>query len=258
MSSLEPGINDERLHQLVDEGARRSGLEKLRKDNFEEILDRLRSLVQKGSTLLDVGAAHGWFLEAAARRGFQATGVEPDAAVHQATVARGVPLRHGFFPDVLGESERFNTIVFNDVFEHIPNARATLLACREHLSAGGVLVLNLPSSDGFFYRLATLLLKVRLSGSYFDRLWQVGMPSPHLHYFNARNLEALAVQCGFKRLAAFSLPSLRMKGLYTRIAYAGGSWIRNVAVWAAVVVASPFVRAFKSDIVVVVLQKVDR
>jgi len=50
-----------------------------------------------------------------------------------------------------------------------------------------VLVLNLPTSGGSLYRVAKLLCRFGAKG-FFERLWQRNLPSPHLHYFDDRNL----------------------------------------------------------------------
>ena len=146
--------------------------------------------------LLDVGCAHGWFIERASSR-FDVTGIEPDAGVAAATRARGLPVRSGFFPDVLGPDECFDVIVFNDVLEHIPDINTTLVACWQHLAPGGCVIVNAPSSRGLLYRLSVLLARTGL-GRAFDRMWQLGFPSPHVHYFATTNLVLLAHKAGFE------------------------------------------------------------
>ncbi len=57
------------------------GLEDLRRANFEQLLDQMRRFdPPAGRTLLEVGCAKGWFLEAATARGFTVFGLEPEAA----------------------------------------------------------------------------------------------------------------------------------------------------------------------------------
>src|SRR6187549_1124367 len=86
-SDLEPAIGDPDCATL-DEGLRGEALQDLRRQNFERILDVLEPMRTPGNArLLDVGCAHGWFLEAARSRGYDALGLEPDAAI--AALARG-------------------------------------------------------------------------------------------------------------------------------------------------------------------------
>ena len=256
-AAFSPSINDEVLHSKIDEQARESGLKSLRQSNFKRLVDVLQTVHPKAETLLDVGCAHGWFVEAASRS-FNVLGIEPDQAVYASTSSRGLPVRLGFFPDALEADERFDIIVFNDVFEHIPDSEAILRACHEKLNENGVLLLNLPSSSGFFYKLSKLFHRIGLS-SFFDRLWQKGMPSPHLHYFNTKNLSDFLGDNGFETVKDGSLPTLQLAGLYTRISCSGDmNFLKSLAICACVAVALPIIRIFPSDIVYVVARKKSR
>jgi SAM-dependent methyltransferase len=141
------------------------------------------------------------------------SGNEPEGDI---AAASGVPVRVGFFPDVLAADERFDLIVFNDVLEHLPDVHAALAACAAHLTPGGWLVVNAPCRRGVFYRTARALAKFGRPAA-FDRLWQAGFPSPHVHYFDASTLVALAARHGFAAVAATRLPSVRAQGLMARI-----------------------------------------
>ena len=254
-AALAPSINDPALHAQLDEQGREQALGALRRSNFAALLQRLSALGRPaGGALLDVGAAHGWFLQQAAGR-FEVLGIEPDQAMQLRCAAAGLPVRAGYFPQVLDAGERFGVIVFNDVFEHLPDPPAALAACRHHLLPGGLLVLNLPSSRGPFYRAARLLRRLGIGGP-FDRLWQKGMPSPHLHYFDPGNLSRLAAAAGFEPAYSGELPALRWRGLYARVAYAApGAHLRNALAWLAAALAWPLLRAFPSDIALVIMRR---
>lgn len=254
-AALQPTINDDAAHAQVDEAEREAGLKGIRQQNFEVIIDHAARLAPPAATsLLDVGSAHGWFLEAAAGR-FGVLGLEPDTGVAAATAARGLPVRQGYFPDALRDGERFDLIVFNDVIEHIPDIRAALAACHARLAPDGLLILNLPSSAGLFYRLAKLLARAGVRGP-FERLWQKGLPSPHVHYFRPSNLTALAESEGFTLQLSTELPAVRAAGLMARLRCAGKS--RPAALYAtylAVLLALPVLRAFPSDIALCLYRK---
>lgn len=252
-SLLTPSINEAPAHGAIDEGLRDSGLRDLREHNFAMLLDRVTPLLP-GPRLLEVGSAHGWFVHAASARGLDTLGIEPDEAVCAAALRSGLPLRPGYFPQALQPGERFDAIVFNDVFEHIPGAVETLAACAQRLDAGGLLVLNLPSSRGLFYRTAKAFRRAGVRG-FFERLWQKGLPSPHVHYFHADNLARLGRPQGFEPIATFHLPSVRLRGLYHRIAYVRTPlrWMAPL-VWAGVVAGWPLL-ALLPDIFVVVFRR---
>lgn len=252
---LEPAINAPTAHQEIDESARETGLRHLRQSNFDRLVGVIRQhWPASGGHLLDVGAAHGWFLDAATEH-FNVLGVEPDSQVFSAARAQGKPIRQGYFPDALHNGELFDIIVFNDVIEHIPDIHSTLAACRERLSPGGLLVLNLPSSKGVFYRLAKLLHGLGIRGP-FERLWQKGLPSPHVHYFHAQNLSKLLSCNGFAEQASGRLPTLQLRGLFTRISYTGEHHLFiRVALYALIAGALPLLRLMPGDIIYSVFKR---
>ncbi len=254
-ASLQPTINDRDAHTLVNEGDRETALKALRQENFKEIVRRTSALSAPGAaTLLDVGSAHGWFLEEARAR-FQVLGIEPDVAVGEKAAARGLPVRYGYFPDVLGSGEQFDVIVFNDVIEHIPDIDGAVRACQERLGEGGLLVLNLPSSRGFFYRLSRLFARVGLPGP-FERMWQKGLPSPHVHYFNEANLALLVGRHHFTLVQSFTLPSLRASGLMERLRFVGKvSKPVLYAQYLGAMCVIPLLRVLPSDIMVAIFRR---
>ena len=253
-ADFEPAINEASAHQQIDERLREKGLQSLRIENFNKLLESIANDVPAGR-LLHVGCAHGWFLEAAQNRGFEAIGIEPDLNVFSATARRGLTVRKGYFPEVLAENEKFDVIVFNDVFEHIPNIISVLEGCKKHLRPKGVLVLNLPSSSGLFYKAAKFLSKVGIS-SFFERLWQKGLPSPHLHYFNAMNLQSLLQNNGFEEIAKGQLSTLKLNGLFTRISYTKEHILPvRLLILFLVAFAFPLTKLMPSDIIYSVSRK---
>lgn len=250
-----PAINDTHAHEQLDEQFREKGLQPLRIDNFNKLLRAIVENKASSGSILDVGCAHGWFLEAAKSNGFRVLGIEPDLNIYRATSQRDLPVRQGFFPDVLAANEQFDVIVFNDVFEHIPNIKNVLSGCTEHLWSNGILVLNLPSSSGIFYKLSRLLCKLGFN-SFFERLWQKGLPSPHLHYFNSRNLKLLLQANGFEVVTAGELSTIRLKGLFTRVSYTGNHPLPvRLIVCLMIALATPIILAMPSDIIYVISNK---
>lgn len=234
---------------------REVALRSVRSENFKIIVARLAQLAPGTATrLLDVGSAHGWFLDEAGKR-FSVAGVEPDEVVARAALARGLPVRIGYFPQALCEGERFDIIVFNDVIEHIPDIGSALAACNARLNPDGLLVLNVPRSSGFFYRVSKLLARLNWNGP-FERMWQKGLPSPHLHYFNETNLDQLVARRGFASVQSFHLRALRSDGLLERIRFAGQRHPAALyAQYALVLCALPFIRLLPSDIIVCIYRK---
>lgn len=249
-STLEPHILEQAEGGDLDEASRHKALAGLRQANFSRLLGRLTGMVGDPDSrprLLDVGCAHGWFIEMASKH-FDVTGIEPDRAVADATRQRGLPVRGGFFPDALDASETFDAIVFNDVLEHIPDVNATLRACRAHLAPAGWLVINAPSRRGFIYRLSKGLARAGMRGP-FERMWQFEFPSPHVHYFDTESIDALAQRNGFELVQRMVLPSVAVSGLYSRIRYSREVSAAKAAIIAgAVTLAKPVLSVLPSDI----------
>jgi 2-polyprenyl-3-methyl-5-hydroxy-6-metoxy-1,4-benzoquinol methylase len=254
-AALQVAINEPQVSESINEAQRESALKALRLENFRVIVESAkRHAPPGGNKLLDVGSAHGWFLETA-REHFDVLGVEPDEVVGGRAAARGLPVRQGYFPNVLHEGECFDVIVFNDVIEHIPDIRSALAACAQRLNPGGILILNLPSSRGFFYRLSKLFARLGWRAP-FERLWQKGLPSPHVHYFHYANLTRLVAGHGFELVDSTELPALRARGLLVRLRYTGN--VSTPALWLqyfATLAAIPMLRLFPSDIIVCIFRK---
>ena len=255
-AALAPAINQAQEHDRLDETQREAALRDIRNESFKVIVAHAkRHVAGPRPTLLDVGCAHGWFLEQASGD-FAVLGVEPDEYVFKKTAAKGLPVRNGYFPDILSPAEKFDVIVFNDVIEHIPQIGAALADVHARLNQDGVLILNLPSSAGLFYRLSKLFKRLGVAGP-FERMWQKGLPSPHVHYFNPENLRRLVGAKGFQEIETFELPAVRAEGLLERIRCVGASGPAMVYLqYGLIRCAIPFLNLFRSDIVVCMFRKV--
>jgi SAM-dependent methyltransferase len=208
-------------NKQIDEAARARALRAIRLASFNRLLNDCASLIRPGGTILDVGCAHGWFLSAANNKGFVCTGIDPDEEMALHARREGHNVIVGFFPDAIAIDQRFNAIAFNDVFEHLPDLNGVLNAVRTHLQTDGLVIINLPVSSGLIFRLARVAAKIGVKTP-LARLWQQGLPSPHLSYFNTTNLKALLDQHGFTQEACRPLKAFAITGLYERITYDKG------------------------------------
>ncbi len=245
---LTPEINAPEVHRKLDELKRIVGLKKTRIANAILLVEILRKFVHgEFPRLLDVGSGYGWFLDIAASH-FNVTGLEPDEHVAGIAEMQGKSVIRGYFPSALQGHETFDVIVFNDVLEHIPNIPEALSACKERLNSEGFVLLCMPDSSGFLYNLSKRLhiLKIRYP---FYRLWQFGLPSPHVHYFNINNISELMRRHGFIICAKGHLPTALIEGVYDRIAFAGiNNSLFRLLLWAMIVMSVPLLKFFPSDI----------
>jgi len=257
-ADLRVAINGE-LGGHVDEAEREKGLLSLREANFVHILDRMEACLRdQQRSLLEVGCAPGWFMQAASIRGYTVTGLEPDQQLYQRTSSTGLNVIHGYFPGDLPPDKTFDVIVFNDVFEHLPDPYKAMGSVAEHLNPGGAVVINIPNSEGFFYRAASMLDAVGIQGP-LRRMWQVNYPSPHLSYFNPDSLARLAEKHALAEVHRSTLSSVRVGGLWQRLRHVRGLQPANVAVcagiWLAVAALSPLMSILPSDISLLIFRK---
>lgn len=234
----------------LDEDARAKALEPLRRRTSEIVLHRLQALIRRDQTsvrILEVGCGHGWFLDAAAGRGFDVAGVEPDSRVAAWLDRTGRTVWNGFFPDAVPAGNTFDVIAFNDVFEHIDDARGCIESCARLLRGERIVVVNAPSRDGVFYKAASVLARLGVTKPA-ERLWQYGFASPHVAYYRPSDLAALFKKHGFEELDRHQLPSLSIRGLWSRIRYDRRSSLApSLVVGAAVLAAMPLLRVLPKD-----------
>jgi len=219
-------------------GADVISLDAVREKNFRFICKVIKEKFPHGKTILDVGSSTGCFLKVASDEGFSVTGLEPD--IHLAGNARsqGHNVIDGFFPHAKNLStQKYDIIMFNDSFEHIPNLMEVLQGIRDHLKNTGVAIINLPTSDGIIFKTALLLNKLGIRAQ-LNRLWQKGFSSPHLHYFNVRNLKRLFENNGFIMQYNSPLHCYTIKGLWGRIS-CKSSFLVSISAWLGMVLLYP-------------------
>jgi 2-polyprenyl-3-methyl-5-hydroxy-6-metoxy-1,4-benzoquinol methylase len=204
-------------HEQPGAGAEVVSLDAVREKNFRFICATIKERFPQSKTVLDVGSSDGHFLKVADDEGFSVTGLEPAAHLAEKARLHGYDAINGFFPHTEGLSGKmYDAIIFNDSWEHLPNLQEALQGIKGHLKKEGVAIINLPSSDGVIFKTAFLLNKLGIRAP-FNRLWQKGFASPHLHYFNPRNLKLLFENNGFAMRYSSPLHFYTMKGLWGRI-----------------------------------------
>ncbi len=193
--------------------SREVGLKKLRFENFETIITRLKEFKSGKINGLEIGSGNGWWLKVCQEHGIDCIGIEPEKAHQDYHTENGLNVYYGFYPDLNVKTEKgYDFIIFNDVFEHIKDIDELIINLKKDLDDNGLLIINLPMSDGFFYKTAMLLNKFGVK-SYLERLWQFNFHSPHMNYFNQKNLEMLLNRHGFSKETDYKLNSLDFSSL---------------------------------------------
>ena len=158
----------------------------VRSQETREYLDRLVLMQppRPGGRALDVGCGEGATVEALATLGWDAEGVDFDAAAVVRAVERGLRVRLGSLEGQHYPAGHFDVIGMTHVLEHVPDPLATLRECARLLRPGGQLVLATPNARSLGHRR-------------FGRDWRGLEPPRHLQVFTPGALRRLAERAGF-------------------------------------------------------------
>ena len=234
-------------------------LEELREHNATVILNELSTHTRlAGKNILDIGCAAGWFLEVAKRYQLVATGLEPEVVVANKGISKGLDIKTVSFPDESLADREFDIISFNDVFEHILNPDNIIQHVYSHLKKNGFVIINLPSSNGFIYKISCLLARLGYK-PLLERLWQKGYFSPHLYYYSPNNLTQFMVKYNFDLVSENRLDVIRIKGLWNRINHDKkiNKFIAVVLYFLAILASPILNKLFPPDIIFCIYQKRD-
>jgi SAM-dependent methyltransferase len=202
----------------LESTSRDIGLKQLRLKNFDTIILELLEL--KGESKLsglEIGSGNGWWLETCRKKNIDCIGIEPEHVYENYHKENELNVIYGFYPDVSPKKVGgYDFIIFNDVFEHIPDINTLVESLKKDLADDGVLIINLPMSTGFFYKMAVRMYKLGLSNS-LTRMWQFNFHSPHMNYFNEHNMKLLLDKHGFSAVNVLKLDTLDFLSVKERI-----------------------------------------
>ena len=154
-------------------------------------LSRARSEERPRRTL-DYGCGWGEWASMAQAFGTESWGTELSATRQGYCAARGIR--------IVDEAElpdgAFDVINLNQVFEHLPEPRETLVRLTRTLRAGGVIRIAVPQGRSIKRHLRRFEEEVRRPQG--GRLYAVA-PLQHLSCFTTESLVALAARCGLRR-----------------------------------------------------------
>jgi SAM-dependent methyltransferase len=210
------GQIDLNVESDLDENERFKALKGFREENFDSILIEIKRLLGTHCSGLEVGSGYGWFLERSAKIGIKCYGIEPELRMFEIISSKGLRVLNGFYPQIMKGDEIFDFVIFNDVFEHIPNPLDVMKMNEKIIRENGLLIINLPLSSGFLFRVANLLSLISIH-SILERLWQINFHSPHLHYFNSKNLQELAQKYSFELIKYHKIDTFDTKTLKHRL-----------------------------------------
>tara|TARA_B100001121_G_scaffold97591_1_gene86318 strand:- start:235 stop:1059 length:825 start_codon:yes stop_codon:yes gene_type:complete len=194
------------------------GIEELRRDNFKKIISAIKSLDKfEKLKILEIGSGDGFFIDECKKWNIDITGSEANE--------KNVLILKKKFSNILKISlpidlddkfEKYDYVVFNDVFEHLENLDMVINQIGMMLNKEGKILINLPSSDGFLFKFSHILFKLGIT-NFYDRLWQKNLSSPHLSYFNNSNLKLIFKKHGYNLIYSNYLNTISKTGNFKRL-----------------------------------------
>jgi SAM-dependent methyltransferase len=236
----------------LESDSRDIGLKQLRLKNFSTIIKELKkykSGKNAGINGLEIGSGNGWWLETCKENDINCIGIEPERIYENYHQENNLNIIYGFYPDVSPKKEQgYDFIIFNDVFEHIEDINGLVENLKKDLGDDGILIINLPMSTGFFYKMAISMHKLGLN-SFLTRLWQFNFHSPHMNYFNEHNMKLLLSRHGFPAINVLKLDTLDFSSVKERImADKGMNKLRALFLTSALILMKPVVISSEPDI----------
>ncbi|OHA08333.1 MAG: hypothetical protein A3B37_03680 [Candidatus Sungbacteria bacterium RIFCSPLOWO2_01_FULL_59_16] len=152
---------------------------------FERVLDGVEQAARTRGSLLDIGAATGFFLKLARGRGWRVRGIEVSRWAAREAKRSGLDVLEGTLESSPWRAPLFDAITMLDLIEHVPDPRRTLERAFAILRPGGVIAVNTPDVGSFWARI-------------FGMHWHAYCPPEHLSYFDQRNMQAVVRECGFE------------------------------------------------------------
>lgn len=144
---------------------------------FEKCLDVISQYRANGS-LFDIGAATGYFLALARKRGFRVSGIDISSAAAREAAKKGIDVAVGTLELVPYRTASFDVVTMFDVLEHVPTPMSLMENVSRLLPAGGVVFGSTPDSGSFYARLM-------------GRRWHMLFPPEHLVLLNDKSLRQL-------------------------------------------------------------------
>lgn len=136
--------------------------------------------------LLEIGWGNGRFLSAQRKLGWKVYGV--DKSPYASKIAQedfGLDVFCGELEDAQYQSNSFDVVYMEHVFEHVPDPSRLLKEIHRILEENGILIVKMPNVETFQRLL-------------FGKYWSVWEVPRHLYFYGPRILKEFATKSGFK------------------------------------------------------------
>lgn len=162
------------------------------RDSYGAQARRLREMLPRGASVMEVGSYVGAFLSAARDAELRATGVDINPAVNSFTRSLGYDVSDGELPDA--PPAQVDAVAIWNTFDQLSDPRAVVMAAFQRLRPGGLLAIRVP--NGAYYR--------RMRGESNGGFRRAALAHnnlltfPYRWGFTPRSLSGLLAQAGFR------------------------------------------------------------
>ncbi len=133
-------------------------------------------------TVMDFGAGTGDFLQAAAARGWQVHGVEPNWGARRKASEKGVNL----VPEITElQKKKYQIITLWHVLEHLPDLENQIEALTAHLEENGTMFIAVPNFRSF-------------DAQHYGTFWAAYDVPRHLWHFSRTSIQKLFARVGME------------------------------------------------------------
>ncbi len=148
--------------------------------NYLEEISKLTA----GRSIMDIGAATGYFLDLARRLGWKTGGVEISAYAAKIAGEKGHKIFLGSL-EKLNIAEKYDVVTMWDVLEHLASPKEYLKSIYNILNPEGLLAINTVDRSSCWAKIL-------------GKRWQAIVPPEHLFYYSSKSLSELLKQSGFE------------------------------------------------------------
>ncbi len=144
----------------------------------------IRRLQSNTSSLLDIGAGTGDFLQYMKSKNWSVQGLEPNQQARKLAAQKHIHLFESF---KTLDSTSVSVITMWHVLEHVPNLPQTLSLIHNHLNSQGHLIIAVPNYNS-------------LDARYYKGHWAAYDTPRHLWHFNKHTITRLVTEHGFQHI----------------------------------------------------------
>ncbi len=158
-------------------------------DRLSLFEDLLKHEATQDLSVLDIGCGPGWFLKAAADRGWKAQGIEPSKQAAEHARKLGLNIVNAMFDETTAPSvERADVVHLNNMLEHVADPIGLLRLAIGRTWPGSLICVGVPNDYNALQEAA------RATGT---KAWWL-VPPHHLNYFDFASLETLLKRVGLE------------------------------------------------------------